>query len=257
MNLSGDFIGRVVYDPNVNEDVTHTGRCKIRVFGLFDELKDEELPWFAPANLHVFSDNGAGNLDVPKNGAIVRVRFPNGDLLSGEYTSVQVVDPALVKEIEDDYKDAHVLLFDGEEDLTIIYQKMTGLKLFHKGASIIMDPNGNIQLKHQNNSNVIELNQNNITITSANGGAGGSNASGTIEISSGNTINITGNSAVNVLSDNIKLGTTGGRHVAVAEEVINSFRAMLTLVAKKFPMGTDMLTGESFSNITSNNITCD
>ena len=131
-----EYIGKVIY----NEDTTHTGRCKVRVFGLFDELEDEYIPWFTPMNSAIFSAGGAGSLDVPKIGAIVRVKFSNDDYYSGEYMALQCVDPALVKEIEDDYDGAHVLLYDSDAELVVIYQKMTGLKIYHKGASIILDP---------------------------------------------------------------------------------------------------------------------
>ena len=101
-----EYIGKVIY----NEDTTHTGRCKVRVFGLFDNLKDENIPWFTPMNSSIFSAGGAGSLDVPKIGTIVRVKFSNNDYYSGEYMALQCVDPALVKEIEDDYDGAHVCL---------------------------------------------------------------------------------------------------------------------------------------------------
>ena len=171
-----EYIGKVIY----NEDTTHTGRCKVRVFGLFDNLKDENIPWFTPMNSSIFSAGGAGSLDVPKIGTIVRVKFSNNDYYSGEYMALQCVDPALVKEIEDDNDGAHVLLYDSDAELVVIYQKMTGLKIYHKGASIILDPTGSIQLKHQNNANVIELNQNNIIITTASSEGGGNNTTGTI-----------------------------------------------------------------------------
>ena len=95
------------------------------------------------------------------------------------------------------------MLYDSDAELVVIYQKMTGLKIYHKGASIILDPTGSIQLKHQNNANVIELNQNNIIITTASSEGGGNNTTGTINISSGNEINITAPN-VNVNAENIK-----------------------------------------------------
>ena len=88
-----NYIGKVIY----NEDETYSGRCKIRVFGLFDGLDDELIPWFAPANISEFSSQyGGGNLSVPKLGAYVRVRFPNNDILNGEYTAIQNIDPNLI-----------------------------------------------------------------------------------------------------------------------------------------------------------------
>ena len=85
MDTTKDYIGRVVY----NNDPTFSGRCKIRVFGLFDDLDEGFIPWFAPKNMNIFSSpKGAGSISVPKVGTIVNVRFKN-DIYSGEYTNIQ------------------------------------------------------------------------------------------------------------------------------------------------------------------------
>lgn len=245
-----EYIGKVIY----NEDTTHTGRCKVRVFGLFDRLEDENIPWFTPMNSAVFSAGGAGSLDVPKIGAIVRVKFSNNDYYSGEYMALQCVDPALVKEIEDDYDGAHVLLYDSDAELVVIYQKMTGLKIYHKGASIILDPTGSIQLKHQNNANVIELNQNNIIITTASSEGGGNNTTGTINISSGNEINITAPN-VNVNAENIKLGKTGNDNIVTANRLRPLLMLILEELKAKSPYGSTISMSQ-LENIGSNKIKC-
>lgn len=245
-----DYIGRVVY----NKDVTHSGRCKIRVFGLFDTLEEENLPWFTPINSSVFSSSGSGSIDVPKVGSIVRVNFSNNDYYSGEYTSLQFVDPQLIKEIEDDYDDAHITLYDADQELLIGYQKMTGYKIYHKGASIILDPAGNIQLKHQNNANVIELNQNNIIITTASTENGGNNTTGTIQISSGNAVNITA-PTVNVNSENIKLGNVGNDTVVTANRLKPLLILMMEEIKAKAPYGS-VISMSNLENISSKNIRC-
>ena len=91
------YVGKVIYI----DDITRTGRCKIRVYGLFDELDDDNIPWFTPVNSSIFSKNGGGSLDVPKIGTIVRVTFENGDVYAGQYMALENVDPALVNEIKD------------------------------------------------------------------------------------------------------------------------------------------------------------
>ena len=245
-----DYIGKVIY----NEDTTHTGRCKVRVFGLFDELEDEFIPWFTPMNSGVFSAGGAGSLDVPKIGAVVRVKFSNDDYYSGEYVALQNVDPALVKEIEDDYDGTHVLLYDSDAELVVIYQKMTGLKIYHKGASIILDPTGSIQLKHQNNANVIELNQNNIIITTASSEGGGNNTTGTINISSGNEVNITAPN-VNVNAENIKLGKVGNDTVVTANRLRPLLMMIMEELKAKSPYGSTISLSQ-LENIGSNRIKC-
>ena len=232
MEANKDYIGKVVYI----DDVTHTGRCKIRVFSLFDYLDDENLPWFTPGNITKFSSDGGGCIDIPKVGSIVKVRFTSNDFYSGEYYALPMLDPLLVKEIEDDYEDTHVLLFDGDQELAVIYQKMSGLKIYHKGSSIIIDPVGNIQLKHQNNSNVIEVNDDQIIITSSTGG----NSTGTINISSGNTINLKA-PTIHLESNDIRLGAgSTENHFVGAKQLEQALSKIANELKFKFPIGTSL-----------------
>ena len=130
MDLSKDFLGRVAY----NEDPTFSGRCKVQVFGLFDTFEIENIPWFTPQSSTIFSSgNGFGNISIPKVGTIVRVRFPFGNIYSGEYSNIQNIDPALIDEIKDDYQNTHVMLYDSEKDLIVIYQHMIGYKMWLGG----------------------------------------------------------------------------------------------------------------------------
>jgi hypothetical protein len=46
-----EYIGTVVY----NNDPTYTGRCKIKIFGILDDLNEDQLPWFYPHISGVFS----------------------------------------------------------------------------------------------------------------------------------------------------------------------------------------------------------
>ena len=73
MDLKKDYLGRVVF----NEDPTYSGRCKIKVLGLFDDFEVEQIPWFVPKSSTVFSsEKGFGSISIPKLNTIVRVRFP-------------------------------------------------------------------------------------------------------------------------------------------------------------------------------------
>ena len=247
MNLGNDFVGRVIY----NEDPTFSGRCKVKVFGLFDDLPDQNIPWFVPANSNVFGTAGGGSLSVPKVGDIVRVRFSNSDYYSGEYTGLQCIDPNLVEEIKDDYQDSQVILYDAANDVTIIYQKMTGLKLYHAGASITIFPTGDIQLKHQNNANVIEINENDITITSASTGEN-ANATGNIYISSGSQVNINTTTA-NINADNVNIGSAPTQPAVLGNKLVNALQMIVANLEMKTPQGST-LKGYNFQNILSNTV---
>ena len=65
------WLGEVV----INEDPLLQGRVRVKVFGKFDKLPDEAIPWATPMNRdHV------GAHAVPRVGDIVAVRFDNGNI---------------------------------------------------------------------------------------------------------------------------------------------------------------------------------
>ena len=64
---SSDWIGVVI---NSN-DPTFSGRCQVKVFGLFDGIQNEHLPWATPINSTIFAGNGAGSISIPKPGHFV------------------------------------------------------------------------------------------------------------------------------------------------------------------------------------------
>ena len=252
INTEQDYLGIVKYI----DDVTHTGRCKIYVMGLTDGLTDDVLPWFVPASSNIFSANGAGSLSVPRIGTAVKVKFANPDIYSGEYYAIENIDPAMVEEIKDDYESTQVILYDSIAKIAILYQPMTGLKIFYNGASMIIDPNGNIQLKHKNNSNVVELNENEINITTAatvdsqTGERQASNSTARINIASENEINLSA-PTVNILSNNIKLGKGADNHIAIAERVENALKELATCIMAKTPQGPPTLGANTWAQIRS------
>ena len=250
MDLSKDFIGRVVF----NEDPNHAGRCKVAVFGLFDNLEVDKIPWFVPQTSSVFSSpNGCGSLSVPKLNSIVRVRFPFGNLYCGEYSNLQNIDPALIEEIKDDYENTHVLLYDSEKDLIVIYQPMTGYKMWLAGSMIKIDSDGSIQLKHKNNSNVIEVNDSNINIATT--GEGGSNANGEINIAAGMTVNVNA-PTVNLNANSVAMGSEDANaHAVLGEKLITVLQTIVTELNTKYPMAVSTLAGRDFKEILSETVT--
>lgn len=249
MDLDKEFVGQVIF----NEDPTFTGRCKVRVFGLFDDLPDESIPWFSPVNSHIFSTSGSGSISVPKVDSYVRVRFLNGDIYAGEYLNVESMDPALIDEIKDDYDGTHVLLYDAAEQLIVIYQKMSGFRIYHKGACITLDPSGNIQLKHQNNSNIIEVNDDKIIISAASGGAGGA-STGSIDITSGSTVNITADT-VNVKGNKVNIGPGPYVPAVNVNELKITLQKLVSAIGLKMPIGPDpTLAGSNFANLESKTV---
>lgn len=76
-------------------DIEKLGRCRIRVLGIHDQLKDkndtdgiptEELPWAEPCyGLFQGSVSGNGNYSIPLQGSYVFVFFENGNLMQIRY----------------------------------------------------------------------------------------------------------------------------------------------------------------------------
>ena len=242
MDLSKEYLGRVAY----NDDPTFSGRCKVRVFGIFDTFEIEEMPWFTPQTSSVFSsDKGYGSISVPKVGTIVRVRFPFGNIYSGEYTNIQNIDPSLIDEIKDDYKDTHVLAYDSDHELLIIYQPMTGYKMWLGGSMILIDASGTVQIKHRNNSNVIEVSDSAVNIISGSGGE--------INIASSATVNLNA-PTVNMNASSVVLGENGSASGVKGEKLIGVLQQIVAELNTKFPQGASTLVGRDFKEILSDTV---
>lgn len=63
-----------------NQDPLMNGRCKVKVFGKFDTIPVEAIPWASPMNRMT-----PGHHVVPRLGDIVGIRFDNGDIYHPEY----------------------------------------------------------------------------------------------------------------------------------------------------------------------------
>lgn len=70
------WIGEVVD----NSDPLLDGRCRVRVFGKFDNIPTSSIPWATPSNR-----NTPGAHAVPRVGDIVAINFDNGDIYHPEY----------------------------------------------------------------------------------------------------------------------------------------------------------------------------
>jgi len=158
------YLGKIVD----NNDPDQEGRCKINVFGVFDDLSDEELPWANPSSRNMFAggDGGFANISVPKVGSIVQVKFVEGQIYSIEYTTIQNFNKAVQAEISDSYLNSHVIAYDVDEEMKIFYTPGKGLNLFHKDSQIIINPDSSITIEHKGTESIIELVGSKINIVS-------------------------------------------------------------------------------------------
>lgn len=239
-----NFIGQVIY----NNDPDMVGRCKVRVLGLMDDLDENLIPWFSPMTIGIFSSiDGGGNFSVPKNGAWVRVRFPNEDIYSGEYTSIQNVDPNMFTGDsgldKEDYVGTHVLLYDADQELMIVFQPHSGITMYYRESKINIAPTNVITLCQPNNNSIITLNND------------------TINITSNNEINISAHAAANVSADvvnlnanSVNVGKGASAHAVNGERLISVLQTLATAISQKYPITPGMPNTSSFSGILSSSV---
>jgi hypothetical protein len=236
----GNFIGRVIR----NEDPDFTGRCKVRVFGLMDDLEEEFLPWFSPANNSIFSSSrGGGSLSIPKVGAFVRVRFVNEDIYSGEYTCIQNVDPFLANTIKDDYIGTHVICYDADQELMIMFQPHRGLVLYYKESEINIAPDNKITISEPNNNSIITM------------------ANDVINIVSKNQINVTALKSANITSDvvnleanSVNVGRGANTPAVDGNALVGVLEYLSKMISEKYPQTPGVPNTESFSSILSTSV---
>lgn len=132
-NLKSAWLGEVIRI----DDPQKIGRIKVRVFGKFDDLIEDHIPWAYPsANNTSGSNSGGGFFSVPKLGTIVSITFDSGNIYHPEYHYNQRISDELKTEIENDYEAAQSLLFDTEELLKIYYLRGKGLRIELKKSLI-------------------------------------------------------------------------------------------------------------------------
>jgi hypothetical protein len=147
-----------------NKDPEFRGRAKIRVFGVFDELPDTDLPWSHQRFEQSYGLNGgSGRMSVPKLGSVVHVQFNNGNFYSPEYKAVQELSPDLIDEIRASYDGAHSVIYDGIERLKMYYTVEKGMVIDLKDSKIIIRNDNSILITHADDTSSIELKGGKIT----------------------------------------------------------------------------------------------
>ena len=76
---NGHWLGEVVD----NKDPLKNGRCRVRIFGKFDSLPNDSIPWSSAGNR-----SAVGQHTVPNIGEIVEVTFDNGNIYSPVYGEI-------------------------------------------------------------------------------------------------------------------------------------------------------------------------
>jgi hypothetical protein len=158
MHLYGEIVD--ITDPEKR------GRARVKVFGKFDELDDEDIPWAEQSMNSTFgASGGSGSMSVPKLGAIVNVYFDNGNLYTPFYYNILETSKDLLDEVGGSYEGAHSLIYDGQEDLKIFYTREKGLTLSLKDSRINIASDNAVTIEHVGTSAIIELRGGTCTVT--------------------------------------------------------------------------------------------
>jgi len=108
-----------------NTDPKNLGRCRIKVYGKFDNLPDDAIPWATPMNRDL-----PGAHATPRVGDIVAVRFDNGNIYHPEYWFHINQNKQLKEDILDPSGAAHdvvSLVYDAERNVRIYHSPEDGL----------------------------------------------------------------------------------------------------------------------------------
>ena len=119
------WLGEVV--DNVDPD--NLGRCRVRVFGKFDLLETDNIPWATPMN----RDN-VGSHHAPNIGDVVAVRFDNGNIYHPEYWFQINQNKELKGEVLDssgEPENVVSLVYDAKRNIRIYQSDVDGLVIAH------------------------------------------------------------------------------------------------------------------------------
>lgn len=170
-------------------DPLFIGRAKVKVFGKFDEIPDEDIPWAYPGTNNTGgSDSGGGFLSVPKVGSIVSIRFDNGNIYHPEYFYNQKISTEVKAEIENSYENAHIIVYDTVTAgaVKIFFTEAKGLMLDYQQTQINIKNDKSVLIQTASGDSKVEILDD-----------------GTMNITQKNDINITTEKAVNVKAKDV------------------------------------------------------
>lgn len=183
--LENSYVGVIedVDDPNFE------GRCKIRVFGVYEDFdKDlgsiptDELPWAYPLHEMRYGKAGSGSFSSPRKDAKVKVYF-DGDIYTPRYYANEELSDQLKELLKNDYENFNSFVVDEDEKLKIYYAKKTGYLISLDEKIINLKPDNSITIQLKGQSAAIELKDNDIDVV----------AKSLINLSAKNTITASAN----------------------------------------------------------------
>ena len=156
------------------DDPLKQGRARVRVFGFFDDLEMEDIPWAEQiSGLSFSSARGNGNISVPRVGAIVNVQFDGSNYYKLFYEFEKENSPELLAEISDSYEGAQSLIYDVEAvpgPLKFIYTRKKGLVISLGDAKVQLDTQdgGQLRVVIEMGQDQIRMENNEVIVNSSN-----------------------------------------------------------------------------------------
>ena len=147
MSNSNILLGEIV---DINDPLKQ-GRARIRVFGFFEDLEIEDIPWAEQSYALSFSSaRGSGNITIPRLGSVVNVYFDGSNYYKIFYGTEMETSPELLAEIADSYEGAQSLIYDTDAQpgpLKIFYTRKKGLTISLGDAKVQLDTQDGGQLR--------------------------------------------------------------------------------------------------------------
>ncbi len=168
-----NLLGTTWYGEVVdNEDPTFNGRIRVKVFGKFDDIPVNSIPWAISGNISGSSNETGGSThSVPKLKSIVRVTFENGNLYTPIYYSNLYYSAEVVQEIKKSYKNSHVWCYDTEANpgpIKIYYTEQMGYMIDSNKTTININADSEVIVTHKDNKSVVNIKENQVHIIGKN-----------------------------------------------------------------------------------------
>lgn len=173
--MNKDLLGLVVD----NNDPEKLGRCRIRVFGVFDAkdssnnffIPDDKLPWAIPNTLQKTSTpTGNTSFTPPKVGSIICVDFIENDIYSVRYYASPYLANELIDYVGEDYPNFSSLIYNLTENgvFKIVWTQSKGLSIEMESSFINIESDGKIVITTSNEDKVEIDNEGKISIEAKN-----------------------------------------------------------------------------------------
>jgi hypothetical protein len=147
---SKSYLGAIV---DINDPLKQ-GRAKVRVFGIFDDLEVEDIPWAEPgtASEYFGGGKGGGAVSIPRIGTVVYCSFEDDNYYKMYFDVIKEFSPDMVEEMneENSYEGFHSLIYDSEAEpgsLKLFYSRKKGLVFELGDARVQLDTQNGGELR--------------------------------------------------------------------------------------------------------------